>query len=61
MKITLNTSRFSLWQPKIQIFKEMDVIIKYTSSFKIDTRGYEIEKKVTPLKWKLKMKSTYLL
>ena len=61
MKITLNTSRFSLWQPQIQIFKELDVIIKYTSSFKIDTRGYEIEKKVTSLKWKLKMKSTYLL
>ena len=61
MKITLNTSRFSLWQPQIQIFKELDVIIKYTSSFKIDTRGYEIEKKVTLLKWKLKMKSTYLL
>lgn len=61
MKITLNTSRFSLWQPQIQIFKELDVIIKYTSSFKIDTRGYEIEKKDTPLKWKLKMKSTYLL
>ena len=60
MKITLNTSRFSLWQPQIQIFKELDVIIKYTSSFKIDTRGYEIEKKVTLL-WILKMKSTYLL
>ena len=46
MKITLNTSRFSLWQPQIQIFKELDVIIKYTSSFKIDTRGYEIKKKL---------------
>lgn len=61
MKITLKTSRLSLWQPQIQIFKELDVVLKYTSSFNIDTRGYEIKKKVTPLKWKLKMKSTYLL
>ena len=35
MKITLKTSRLSLWQPQIQIFKELDVVLKYTSSFNI--------------------------